>query len=63
MASLQTVLEVKFGDKGDAVYTKIRRIKKPDRLMGILAAVKTAKSPEDVLKAVKEKKKRKSAAD
>jgi hypothetical protein len=56
LESLQTVLDVKFGADGAQVYKRIRRIRKPDRLMGILAAVKTAKSPEDVLKAVQRKK-------
>ncbi len=62
LGSLQTVLEMKFGDRGVVLYPKIRRIQKKDRLEKILQTAKSAKSPEEVLKAVKGKK-RGSAAD
>ncbi len=61
LGSLQTVLEMKFGDRGLILYPKIRRIQKTDRLEKILQAAKSAKSEEEILKAIKGKKKKTSA--
>jgi hypothetical protein len=54
--SLQTVLEVKFGVDGLAVYKKVKKIKELDTLKTVLEAIKIAKSPDEVLKVIKTKK-------
>jgi len=63
LGSLQTVLEMKFGADGLNIYPSIKQIQKTDRLKKILQAAKSAKSPEEVLNAVKEKKKKESASE
>ena len=63
LGSIQTTLKIRFGADGLGIYPKIKRIQEYDRLKKILETAESAKSPEDVLNAVKEKKKRKSAAD
>ena len=63
LGSLQTVLEMKFGDRGVVLYPKIRRIQKKDRLEKILQTAESANSPEEILNAVKGKKKKTSAAN
>ncbi|MEZ4528854.1 MAG: hypothetical protein R2941_23325 [Desulfobacterales bacterium] len=63
LGSLQTVLEMKFGDRWLEIYPKIKRIKKKDRLEKILQTAKSAKSAEEVLNAVKEKKKKESVSE
>ena len=62
LGSIQTTLKIRFGADGLGIYPKIKRIQEYDRLKKILATAESAKSPEDVLNAVKEKKKRKSTA-
>jgi hypothetical protein len=56
LGSLQTVLEMKFGARGLEIYPGIKRIRKRDRLEKILQTAKSAKSAEEVLRAVKGKK-------
>lgn len=58
LGSIQTTLKIRFGADGLGIYPKIKRIQEYDRLKKILETAESAKSPEDVLKAVKEKKKR-----
>jgi len=62
LGSIQTTLKIRFGADGLGIYPKIKRIQEYDRLKKILATAESAKSPEDVLNAVKEKKKRKTSA-
>jgi hypothetical protein len=53
---IQAALEIKFGEKGLNAYSRIKRIRKTDKLEKILETAKKAASPDEILEVVKAKK-------